>query len=133
MSYRQIRLSHCHQCVDDNAIVAHSEEDLQEAVDAFQYAFSSLGLRLNAKKTQILYQPNPNKPKQNIQQPCIVADGEFLENVEHFSYLGSTLSSNANIDKEVEKRIHSASAAYSRLRRRVFENNDLRTDTKLAV
>jgi hypothetical protein len=121
------------QYADDNAIVAHSEEDLQKAVDAFQYAYSSLGLRLNSKKTQILYQPSPDIPKHSICQPSITADGELLDNVEHFSYLGSTLSSNANIDREIEKRLHAASAAYGRLTARVFENRDLRTNTKLAV
>ena len=113
------------QYADDNAIVAHSEEDLQKAVDAFQHAYSSLGLRLNVKKTQILYQPNPDKPKHSIWQPSISVDGELLDNVEHFSYLGSTLSSNANINKEIEKRLHAASAAYGRLRVSVYGNRDL--------
>ena len=47
------------QYADDNAIVAHSEENLQHAMGAFNSAYSALGLKLNAKKTQVLYQPRP--------------------------------------------------------------------------
>ena len=44
------------QYADDNALVAHQEEDLQAAVDVLSYA---LGLKLNIQKTQVLFQPSP--------------------------------------------------------------------------
>ena len=46
------------QYADDNALVTHAEEDLQAAVDAFSYAYNALGLTLNARKTQVLFQPS---------------------------------------------------------------------------
>ena len=42
---------------DDNAIVAHTEEDLQATLNAFARAYKLLGLTLNIKKTQVLHQP----------------------------------------------------------------------------
>ncbi len=43
------------------------------------------------------------------------------------------LSSKADIDSEVNHRLSCASGAYARLRRRVFEDQDLSAQTKLLV
>ncbi|KAL7373710.1 hypothetical protein ABVT39_013196 [Epinephelus coioides] len=43
------------QYVDDNAIAAHTSEDLQDILNAFAKACRALGLTLNIKKTQVLY------------------------------------------------------------------------------
>ena len=90
------------QYADDNAILAHSEEDLQHAMNAFFSSYSALGLKLNANKTQVLYQPRPNAPNQVLPTVSIKAGEQVLENVECFNYLGSTLSSKANIDVEID-------------------------------
>lgn len=42
------------QYADENALEAHSEEDLQAAMDAFSHALSTRCLTLNARKTQVL-------------------------------------------------------------------------------
>ena len=42
------------QYADDNALVTHTEEDLQAAVDVLSYAQDALGLTLNARKTNVL-------------------------------------------------------------------------------
>jgi hypothetical protein len=118
------------QYADDNAIVAHTEEHLQAALTAFEKAYNALGLRLNAHKIQVLYQPKPGK---EITPPRIIAGDEYLECVPDFVYLGSNLISKAEIGKEVERRPQAGSIAYSRLRLRVFQNTDLRVDTRLKV
>lgn len=46
---------------DGNALVAHSEEDIQFILNAFAGAYKQFGLDINIKKTQILYQPPPNR------------------------------------------------------------------------
>ena len=44
---------------DDNALlVAHSAEEMQKIVDAFSNASKKFGLKINIKKTEVLYQPN---------------------------------------------------------------------------
>ena len=118
------------QYADDNAIVALSPEDLQGILNAFAKAYRALGLALNIKKTQVLYQPPPNQPSL---QPIIKVDNTTLESVEHFPYLGSILSSKADIDSEVNHRLSCASGAYAKLRTRVFDDRDLRAQTKLLV
>ena len=118
------------QYADDNALVAHSEADLQTILDAFARAYRLLGLDINIKKTQILYQPAPDTP---FHAPTIHVENNTLQNVDKFAYLGSLLSTRAVIDVEIHHRIGCASAAFARLRKRVFENRDIQINTKLLV
>ena len=89
------------QYADDNAILANSAEELQFAMNAFNAAYTQLGLKLNVKKTQILHQPRPgnNHPR----HATITVNGQYLSNVETFTYLGSCLSAKANADAEIER------------------------------
>ena len=121
------------QYADDSVISANSREDTQRALDLFNYGFRMLGLNLNALKTKVLVQPKPGKPIAELTHTPIVVNGQALEFVEHFNYLGSILSSTAMIDKEIEHIISSAVAAFGRMRGRVFNCRDLSKKTKLAV
>ncbi len=118
------------QYADDIVIAAHSAEDLQGIRNAFAKAYRALGLKLNIKNTKVLHQC---PPYQLAIQPNIKVDNTTLEYVDHFPYLGSIISSKADIDSEVNHRLSCASGAYARLRRRVFEDRDLSAQTKLLV
>ena len=61
-----------------------------------------------------------------------VNDYEF-EAVSHFTYLGSTISSNILLDTEIDKRIGKAAITFARLSSRVWENEKLTIKTKMAV
>ncbi|KAJ4942914.1 hypothetical protein JOQ06_005426, partial [Pogonophryne albipinna] len=65
--------------------------------------------------------------------PTFTAAGEQLSVVPSFRYLGSILSEDNTIDNEVQNRIKQASAAFGRLRRRVFQNKNLHLRTKVCV
>ncbi|PFX13645.1 LINE-1 retrotransposable element ORF2 protein [Stylophora pistillata] len=118
------------QYADDNALVTHTEEDLQVAVDAFSYAYDALGLTLNARNTQVLFQPSPDHTLEQ-KQPEITVGDTRLSSADHFSYLGSCLSCKADLDVETQVRLKSASAAFGSLRDRVFNNRNLYTNTKI--
>lgn len=118
------------QYADDNALVADSEEHLQAAMTAFEKAYNALGLKLNARKTQVVCQPRPGK---HIDPPSITAGGEELCSVDDFVYLGSSLSVKADLSREIDRRLQAAGIAFSRLRQRVFDNSDIQTNTKLKV
>ncbi len=109
---------------------AHSAEDLQGILNAFAKVYRALGQKLNIKKTKVLHQYPPYQP---AIQPNIKVDNTTLEYVDHFPYLGSIISSKADIDSEVNHRLSCASGAYARLRRRVFDDRDLSAQTKLLV
>jgi len=119
------------QYADDNCVSANSEENLQAILQVFQRAYTQLGLDVNLRKTQVLYQPPPREGDPAL--PSIKLNGVTLEHVTHFPYLGSHLSSSVDIDDEIQYRIRCAGTTFGRLRTRVFKNKDLRADTKLLV
>ncbi|XP_062822903.1 uncharacterized protein LOC134294934 [Anolis carolinensis] len=65
--------------------------------------------------------------------PRIQLNGVTLENVDHFRSLGSHLSTKVNIDTEIQHHLSSASAAFFRMKQRVFDDQDMRRDTKVLV
>ena len=51
-----------------------------------------------------------------------MVDGNKLNSVLEFSYLGSTMSSNGCIGDEIQRRMAKASASFGRLRQRLWNN-----------
>lgn len=115
---------------DDCALVAHTESDLQLMLDRFSDASRLFGLSISLGKTEVLYQPAPNT---NSIAPIIVIDGTQLANVEQFKYLGSTISHDGSLDREIDARVSKASQALGRLRNRVLCQHNIRLKTKLRV
>ena len=115
---------------DDCALNASTEEEMQHELDCFSSACDNFGLTISTTKTEVMYQTAPGKP---YHEPCITVKGHKLQAVDSFTYLGSTLSREFNIDVEVNNRIAKASAAFGRLRKNVWERRGLSTSTKLKV
>ena len=65
--------------------------------------------------------------------PSIQIDGNVLNNVDSFKYLGSTISSNVSLDSELTSRIGKAAGVMSKLTKRVWTNRLLTNHTKLRV
>ena len=79
---------------DDNALVNHTEEDLQAAVVAFSYAYVALGLTLNVRKTKVLFQASPDHT-QGRKQPEITVEDQRLSSVDHFTYIACVVACHA--------------------------------------
>ena len=60
---------------------------------------TSLGLKINMKKTEVLYQSNSTRTREED----IMVDGNKLKSVLEFTYLGSTISSDGCIDDEIQE------------------------------
>merc|ERR1712237_70973 len=65
--------------------------------------------------------------------PRICIDGEELGITETSCYLGSCITSNLSLDKEIDTRIAKAAAVMSKLSKKVWDNNSLSRKTKLSV
>ena len=52
-----------------------------------------------------------------------MVDGIKLDSVPEFTYLGSTVSKDGQIDAEIQKRMAKASASFGRLRQRLWNNH----------
>lgn len=118
------------QYADDNASPAHTPMELQLSVNLFKNAYERFGLTINTQKTKVLAQPVPGTSFQDFN---ITISDISLEQVDHFSYLGSILSARCTSEKDVENRIRAAHIAFGRLSHRVFRNKDLTLCTKLMV
>ena len=82
---------------DDSALVAYSAEEMHKIVDAFSSASKKWGLKINIKKTKVLYQPNSKR----TQEEDIMVDGNKLNSILEYTYLRTTISSNGCIDDEI--------------------------------
>ena len=61
---------------------------MQGAVDRMSKACGNFPLTIGTKKTEVVHQPAPGKP---YSEPTITVNGQKLEDVDKFTYLGSTL------------------------------------------
>ena len=104
---------------DDSAMVAHSAEEMQKTADAFSNASKKFSLKFNIKNTEVLHQPNSTRTREED----IMVDGNKLNSVLEFTYLGSTISNNGRIDDEIQRRMAKASASFGRLRQRLWNNH----------
>ncbi|KAL8615669.1 hypothetical protein ACOMHN_034819 [Nucella lapillus] len=115
---------------DDGALMAHTESALQLIVSKFAEASRLFGLTISLSKTEVLFQPSPLTTGHH---PFISTKGTELKTVKEFKYLGSVISSDGSLDKEINARICKASQALGRLRARVLNQHNLQQSTKLRV
>ena len=94
---------------DDCDIVAHSDDELQCLMNHFVSACNSFGLKINLKKTVVMYDPAPGSP---YIEPTIFVEGNKLDVVHSFVYLGSTVSEGCSLDREISSRIERASRSF---------------------
>ena len=113
---------------DDCALLAHTEKALQHIVNRFSDAAKNFGLTISLKKTEVLYQPPPCEA---YSLPHISIDGTNLDAVEHFTYLGSVISIDVTVSKDLDNRLSKASNSFGRLSKRVWQSHSLRLSTKL--
>ena len=113
---------------DDMAKGAPIEEKMQKGMDQVSDSCDSYDLTISIKKTEVVHQPAPGKPYKDI-----TVKGQWLQVVDKYTYLGSTLSRVLHIDDEVNARIAKASAAFGQLRWSIWDQSGIRLDTKLEV
>lgn len=111
---------------DDAALAAHTEEQLQSLMNRFSTACDLFSLTISLKKTQVMCQGT------TIPATISINDHQ-LEIVNQFTYLGSTATNNLSLDTEIDKRIGKAASTLSQLSKKVWENRQLTTNTKMVV
>ncbi len=67
------------------------------------------------------------------QEPNTTVKGQRLQTVEHFTYLGSTLSRSANINAKVNSRFAKASSAFGRLTKTAWEWRGISQRTRIKL
>jgi hypothetical protein len=105
---------------DDTALIEGSEEAIEILTNNVNDAGKKLNLKLNVKKTKLLVAGKADE-KYNI-----MIDGEDVEQVEKFKYLGSTKTATAKCSDDIKCRIAIA-------KRRMIELQDLWNDKSLSI
>ncbi|CAH1239030.1 Hypp5694 [Branchiostoma lanceolatum] len=109
---------------DDIAALADTTRDLQPLVCDIGSTASSIGLSISTKKTKnVLVGTHPPPTSVTIDQTEV-------EVVENFTYLGSSINSRGDMDKELDCRIGKASAAFNQLGK-IWASKKLSLKTKL--
>ena len=115
--------------VDDTALIAEDEAKLQRLVDVVKECSSEAGLDMNAKKTKtMVISKHPERDKR-IE---IKIDGETLEQVDQFKYLGTLVTNDARTEKELNCRIGAAKTKFSLLSN-ILTSKQLSIPLKLRV
>ena len=115
---------------DDCALAAHFESELHCLATCFSSAAGAFGLTVSIQKSVVMHQPAPATCGT---EPSISIDDAILKNVETFTYLGSCLSSDASLDKEIAIRSSKAGNSFGRLWSRVWNKRGLKEKTKIAA
>ena len=71
----------------------------------------------------MLYQPPPRRA---YSPPHISIDVTNLNAVEHFTYQGSVISTDATVSKDLDKRLPKANSSFGKLSKRVWQSHSLR-------
>lgn len=94
---------------DDQGMVASSEQGLQRLMDGLAATAKKYDMKVNVKKTKTML-----VSKGTIGAVNIVLDGQTIEQVEKFRYLGAMISEDGRCETEVKARIAMAKDAFSR-------------------
>ena len=92
---------------DDQAMLAGSEKELQQMMDRLNATSEEYNMKINIKKTKVM---KISKEKETT--ICIKINGEEIEQVTEFCYLGSVISSDAKCHKEIRRRIAMGKEAF---------------------
>ena len=87
---------------DTATLIAYSEPALQHTMSCFAENVLHLGLEVSLKKTIVLHQP---APLEEYHLPVITVGQTELKSVQHFNNLGSMISHDTKIAKEVDNRL----------------------------
>ena len=116
------------QYADDAAIVSNDPVELQDEMTRTNCQMERMGLVMNKTKTEVMHRAGTPSNTQ-----AVSIDGTLLPTTVGFTYLGSIISNNCSIEREINNRISKASAAFGQLKDRVYLNRNLKLKTKIKV
>ena len=93
---------------DDLAVVADNKEDLQKTLQEWNNTFRKQGLRMNLEKTEVMWMD-----EQEVDL-YVVVDGNTIELVNSFVYIGGTVCEDGGSSKEIQRTVQ-AGAAWRRV------------------
>ena len=112
---------------DDAVLFAGTRTGAEQALMLYQEVAGAFGLKVNLQKTKLMA---VGPGIEDGERAPITMGNDVVECVEDFTYLGSSVTPNAKIDAEVDRRLASASKAFGALRHAIFKDRGLSITTK---
>jgi hypothetical protein len=109
----------------DLTLLSHTEHHIQEKTRKLEENVRMVGLKINAKKTKIVY-------LNTERLPVIFVKGKQLDTVDSFNYLGSCITTEGGAERYIKVRIGKARSAFIRLGS-IWKTTAFSTKTKLKL
>jgi hypothetical protein len=111
---------------DDVVFLTDTAQQAQNILTDLQANANTLGLTINAKKTKFLFN--------GTSQTQLLVDGEPIERVELFKYLGSNIDSKlVAASNDIKSRIGNATTAFASLKKALWNQSDVTITTKMRI
>ena len=110
---------------DDVALLSHNHQGMQSKLTRMAKISAKAGLRISKSKTKGMRMNTSNADRLEL-------DGEDIEEVEDFVYLGSNISKDGGSDRDIQVRIGKARTAFTILRP-VWKSKIISRKTKLRI
>ena len=111
---------------DDTVFAEHNLQDAQELITRFPKSAKAFGLKINLKKTDVMYQAPQGS--HNIGQDKQI-EGRVQTLLNKFKYIGTTVAN----DNKLDAWTSNTSEAFERLKKRVWLNKDPSIKSKCTV
>lgn len=110
---------------DDLCLMSHSLSGIQDKINRLYENGLEVGLKINFRKTKVMRISSDNNTP-------ILVNGNIIEDVSEFSYLGSIISTDGGADADVRSRINKARHAYTSLAR-VWQSSQISKKHKIRI
>ena len=108
------------------------ETNLQEIINVWEEKLKEKGMQVNPNKSKVMHihkdKKDPNPTSHNF-----TMNGQMLEIVDQYKYLGTIFTQNGKINQEVKHRISQSSKIYYQINKTVISKKEVDTKTKLQV
>ncbi len=117
-----------HAYADDIVTLSSSYSEMQGILEAVKRHAATVGARSNASKTKVMPALNPGEQRQTV-----LLDGELLEDVDKFKYLGSMFVAHGRGTREIRSRTNLARSAFPRRQSYDWSRREISLRTKGSV
>jgi hypothetical protein len=115
---------------DDIVALTHTLQEMRDFLDELSRCAGEVGLQINIAKTKLMRIQSTTTTRSSARGLSL--NGEAIEEVDKFVYLGSVISVNGGADEDVRNRTRLASVAFSSLRR-VWSSSRLSLRLKMKI